>query len=582
MQEYFSHTSAVREVMAHFVEGARWRYPRLRQYASLLSSHRIERDFRAGPVYISATRRGLHKLEHSLPDVLRLMDLTSRYNCRIDHPTWRAIRQAMMSRDDWQVDREAAARFLSFLSHPNQLGRLLRRLHELRVLDKLVPGFEHARCLLQFNEYHKYTVDEHSIQAVERAAEFAQQDSVLGQAYRDIKHKQLLHLALLVHDLGKGYVEDHSEVGAQLAMTVARTLFLNERETETLRFLVHRHLMLSHLAFRRDTSDESTVLEHAAEIGSPAMMRMLFVLTCADLAAVGPGVLNQWKLDVLSQLYVRLMDQLSGGLAANAPQRFAAKRAEMIAQSRQNPAAEWLRQQILALPPGYLDGPSQATILDDLIKLHDLPRDQAVAWGRYLPERNAVEYTVGVYDDRVQGIFHRLTGAISSQGLEILGAEIHTLADQLCLDRFYVQDNDYRGQPPPERFASVTRVLVKSLLDPTGTPPTFRRTWQNRNRAGRQALELLPTKIKIDNTTSDMYSIIDVFTHDRPGLLYSMAKTLFDLNLSVAMAKIGTYLDQVVDVFYVTETSGQKIQDEARIQQVRSTLLQAIDAPRGG
>jgi [protein-PII] uridylyltransferase len=425
-------------------------------------------------------------------------------------------------------------------------------------------------------------VDEHSIQAVERAAEFAQQDSVLGQAYRDIKHKQLLHLALLVHDLGKGYVEDHSEVGAQLAMTVARTLFLNERETETLRFLVHRHLMLSHLAFRRDTSDESTVLEHAAEIGSPAMMRMLFVLTCADLAAVGPGVLNQWKLDVLSQLYVRLMDQLSGGLAANAPQRFAAKRAEMIAQSRQNPAAEWLRQQILALPPGYLDGPSQATILDDLIKLHDLPRDQAVAWGRYLPERNAVEYTVGVYDDRVQGIFHRLTGAISSQGLEILGAEIHTLADQLCLDRFYVQDNDYRGQPPPERFASVTRVLVKSLLDPTGTPPTFRRTWQNRNRAGRQALELLPTKIKIDNTTSDMYSIIDVFTHDRPGLLYSMAKTLFDLNLSVAMAKIGTYLDQVVDVFYVTETSGQKIQDEARIQQVRSTLLQAIDAPRGG
>ena len=217
MQEYFSHTSAVREVVAHFVNGARWRYPRLRQCAALLSSHRVERDFRAGPVYISATRHGLDKVQHHLADVLRLMDLTSRYNCRIDHPTWRAIRQAMMSRDDWEVDRDAAERFLSFLSHPNQLGRLLRRLHELRVLGKLVPGFEHARCLLQFNEYHKYTVDEHSIRAVERATEFAQQDSVLGQAYREIKQKGLLHLALLVHDLGKGYAVDHSEVGAGLA-----------------------------------------------------------------------------------------------------------------------------------------------------------------------------------------------------------------------------------------------------------------------------------------------------------------------------------------------------------------------------
>ena len=167
MQEYFSHTSAVREVVAYFVEGARWRYPRLRQCAAMLSSHRVERDFRAGPIYISATRQGLYKVQHNLVDVLRLMDLTSRYDCRIDHPTWRAIREAMMMRNDREVDRDAAERFLSFLSHPNQLGRLLRRLHELRVLGKLIPGFEHARCLLQFNEYHKYTVDEHSIRAVE-------------------------------------------------------------------------------------------------------------------------------------------------------------------------------------------------------------------------------------------------------------------------------------------------------------------------------------------------------------------------------------------------------------------------------
>ena len=410
-----------------------------------------------------------------------------------------------------------------------------------------------------------------------RTTEFAQHDTVLGQAYREIKQKELLHLALLVHDLGKGYAEDHSEVGARLSLTVAQSLFLNDRDTETLRFLVHRHLMLSHLAFRRDTSDESVVLEHAAEIGSPAIMRMMFVLTCADLAAVGPGVLNQWKQEVLTELYVRMMDQLSGGISAMAPPRLAAKRAELLEQARAYSNPEWIAEKIQTLPPAYLDGPSQATILADLERLHGLPRDRAISWGRFMPERNAVEYTVGVYEDQFRGIFHRLTGAISSQGLEILAAEIHSLSDQLCLDRFYVQDNDFRGEPPPERFESVSQALVRALLDDSGKSPTFRRTWQNRTNSPRNELPLSPTKVRIDNTTSDSYSIIDVFAHDRPGLLYDIARALFELGLSVASAKIGTYLDQVVDVFYVAEACGEKIQREDRISQIRAALYQAID-----
>ena len=152
------------------------------------------------------------------------------------------------------------------------------------------------------------------------------------------------------------------------------------------------------------------------------------------------------------------------------------------------------------------------------------------------------------------------------------------LADRLCLDRFYVQDNDFRGEPPAERFESVSQALVRAFLDNSGKAPTFRRTWQNRADNRRKELELLPTKVKIDNTTSDLYSIIDVFAHDRPGLLYDIARALFELGLSVATAKIGTYLDQVVDVFYVTEASGEKIQQEDRINRIRTTLYQAIDS----
>ena len=580
MQEYFSHTSSVRQIVGNFVEGARWRYPRLRRLAAMITSHRVGREFRVGPVHISATKKGLQSLRSNLADVLRLMELSGRYNCRIDHPTWQAIRQSMMTRQDVAVTEDTAKRFLSFLSQSNHLGRQLRQLHELRVLSKLVPGFEHSRCLLQFNEYHKYTVDEHSIQAVERATEFSRSDSVLGQACREIKSKHILHLALLVHDLGKGYPEDHSEVGARLALDVAKALFLSERETEMLRFLVHRHLMLPHLAFRRDTSDEAIILQHAAEIGSPTTLRMLFVLSCADLAAVGPGVLNEWKQDVLEQLYLRIMDHLTGGVTTGVSQRMAQRRAELLEDPRCKQDPAWFKAQMAELPAAYMGSPGSAnTILGDLERLHSLRRPDAQAWGRFLPERNVSEYSVGVYEDTVSGIFHRLTGALSGQGLEILSAEIHTLADRLCLDRFWVQDSDFRGEPSQERFNSVCAALIKALQAPPGTPPAFRRTWQSKSRQSSIPLTDLPTKVRIDNATSDLYTIIDVFAHDRPGLLYDIGRTLFEQGLSVAIARIGTHLDQVVDVFYVIDSSGKKIESEEQIRTVREALLRSIAAP---
>ncbi|MCA9171161.1 MAG: ACT domain-containing protein, partial [Planctomycetales bacterium] len=151
----------------------------------------------------------------------------------------------------------------------------------------------------------------------------------------------------------------------------------------------------------------------------------------------------------------------------------------------------------------------------------------------------------------------------------------HSLADKLCLDRFYVQDNDYRGEPPPERYAAVIRALTRSLQS-DGQRPTFRRTWQHQSKASWQSLTDLPTKVRIDNSTSDQFTIIDVFAHDRPGLLYTIARALYELRLSVATARIGTYLDQVVDVFYVTDTRGLKIGDESRITEIREALLEAI------
>ena len=246
MRDYIEHTREVRYIGAHFRDSCRRRMT-LPALVDPLFCHQVNRDYLVGPLQIRASKRGLQKVTGDLAETLHLMELSNWYDVRIDHPTWEAVRTAMNSRIASQVTPEAAARFLSLMSQPARLGNLLRRLHELRVLEQLVPPMAHARCLMQFNDYHKFTVDEHSIRAVEAATEFLDAPGTLGETYRMLRDKRLLHLALLIHDLGKGYPEDHSEVGSRLAVEVGRVLGLSSSHTEVLRFLVHRHLLMSHL-----------------------------------------------------------------------------------------------------------------------------------------------------------------------------------------------------------------------------------------------------------------------------------------------------------------------------------------------
>jgi [protein-PII] uridylyltransferase len=431
---------------------------------------------------------------------------------------------------------------------------------------------------MQFNDYHKFTVDEHSIRAVEAATEFLSDPGPLGEAYRGLRDKRMLHLALLVHDLGKGYAEDHCEVGSRLAVDVARGLGLSESDTETLRFLVHKHLMMSHLAQRRDISDERVVVQFAVEVGSTEILQMLYVLTCADLSAVGPGVLNRWKLELITQLYERAREYLSGELTATrSDESLEHRREELRTRCYSQEESSWWNLQVDALPHNYLKGATTDDIADKLTRLAQLRRDEVVSWSRYLPEMNAVEFTIGAYETVTPGIFHKLTGALTSKGLTILSADIHTLADELVLDRFHVLDPDHAGEPTADRLSEINEALVAALTDKSDRKPAFRKVWTSSSSALASSFVPLPTRVQIDNNTSDNYTILDIFAHDRRGLLYAISRTIFELGLSVHVAKIGTYLDQVVDVFYVTDNQNRKVQDEAFLAEVRSGLLTAIE-----
>ena len=573
MRKFFEITGNVRYIVTQFVNSAESRSPLVKMIGPLLS-HQVERDFRVGPIHIEATRRGLDKVKGDLEQVLRLMELANLYDRRIAHETWQAIRQSMTDHESIELTPEAAKRFMSLMSQPAQLGELLRRLHQLRALERMVPPMSHARCLMQFNAYHKYTVDEHSIRAVERATEFLDDQGPLGDAYRGLKEKRTVHLALLLHDLGKGFPEDHSEVGERLAEETGKHLGLPSEEIETVKLLVRQHLLMNHLAFRRDIDDEQVVLQLTVEVGSPETLQMLYILSCADLAAVGPDVLNKWKLNLLTELYRRAMRHLAGQAIHGSAEWLKRRRVEIHDLVKDSKNSHWWSVEIDGLPVGYLVNTKPERIVEELEFLRHLPEDDAVAWSKYLPRRNATEYTIGTHEAIGPGIFHKLTGALTSKAQQILGAEINTLPGNFVVDRFFVSDMDYSGEPPVGRRDEVCEALVKAVKDPADRKPRLRRVWGG----GQTPVELseVPARVRFDNNSSEEFTIIDVFAHDRVGLLYTISRAFFEMGVSVSVAKIGTYVDQVVDVFYVTDEGGGKLVDKQRIDLVRQQLLEAI------
>lgn len=579
MQDYFRHTDRVSHVVGRFVAKALYERGFGPVWTNLFG-HRVGRDFRVGPGQIRATRHGLRHMGVQLAEVMRLADLANLYDKQIAPDTWEAVARCAPKLSD-DVPQAARDRFLALLDCPTRLGELLRGLHEVGLLEKFIPAFAHARGLLQFNQYHKYTVDEHCLLAVERATGLAADPGPLGRVYRGLGQKRVLHLALLIHDLGKGYPEDHCREGLRIAEETAARLALPARQTESLCFLVEKHLMMNHLAFRRDTDDEQLIVGFAVAVGSPELLQMLFVMTASDMGAIGPDVWTSWKSEVLTDLYHRAMQHLAGDSPSTSIERhLALRREEILARVADGDDLRWFARQVEALPATYLGATEPQQMAADLRLLYGLRPDEVSVQADYQPETETVRVTIGAHESLTAGIFHKLTGALTGQGLQILSAQINTLEDGLVLDRFWAHDPDFAGPPPPERLARVARALEQSLRADGGSGPSFRRTW----RMGGHAAAPHPTaqtRVRADNSTSQTCTILDIFAIDRPGLLYCVARTIFELGLSVCRAKIGTFLDQVVDVFYVTDNQGRKIEDDARLEEIRNRVTEAIEAMEG-
>jgi [protein-PII] uridylyltransferase len=583
MQIYFRHSTAIAELSERFITLHR---PRS-LFASLfrsLTTHRSDGVYLVGNDGIDVVPRHRDEVLSGLEGILKFYRTAALYQVAPSAEFAERIREAAPKLDG-DVSAEAAQLFRDILNCHGNLGLILRSMFRTGVLEIVIPPMAHVRCLLQFNQYHSYTVDEHTLRAIEAIEGFDRDPGLLGEAYRAVRKKCVLHLALLLHDLGKGYDEDHSFVGRAIANRTADRLRMRDEDRETLSFLVHRHLAMAHQAFRRDTSEYEEILDFSREVGSAERLRMLFVLTAADVMAVGPGVWTQWKSQLVSELYDRTMILLSGQDAAVDQARRLAKIRRKVMQivsegsppSRETAETVQLRDLLDKLPAHYLSTTAPERIAFDLRAMLQYRPGQIQVEGYFDASTQTVEYRIITHENDVSGCFHKATGVLTAHRLEIASAQICTTPDGFVIDSFHVHDGDFAGEIPAQRIEEVASAMKDTLSGRVHVEELFHR--HRRFGASRklQPLSNLPASVVIDNNSSERFTVIDVFSHDRPGLLYTLSRKIFELELSVVLAKIATHLDQVVDVFYVTERAGRKLDGPDRLKVVQSTLLTTLD-----
>lgn len=580
MQTYFRHSTAIAELTERFLTLHRPRSIFLRILHSL-ATHRSDGIYVVGNDTIDVLPRFRKLVVANLEGILKFYKAAALYRAGPAPQFAQRIREATAHLSG-ECSPQSAQLFLEILACHGNLGTLLRSMFRTGVLEIVVPPMAHARCLLQFNQYHSYTVDEHTLRAIEALEGLERDRGPLGDAYRSIRKKQVVHLAMLLHDLGKGFQEDHSDVGRAIADRVAARLLMSDEDRDRLMFLVHKHLLMAHQSFRRDTTEPATIVEFSREVGSAESLRMLYVLTAADIMAVGPGVWTEWKADLLAEMYNRTLVLLSGEDAtADQDARLAMIKEQVLKLSR-HPAAqaeETARPSAVLdrFPSHYLNTTPPDRIASDVVAIERHTAGRLLVDGVFDAETRTLDFRIIAHENDVTGCFHKATGVLTANRLEIISAQISTTSDGFVVDRFRVQDGDFAGDVPVERIEAIAESMRNILSGLTPVEELFRRHRRFSGGARNQPVSDLPARVVIDNTSSERFTVIDVFSHDRPGLLYTIARKIFELDLSVVRAKIATHLDQIVDVFYITDCSGSKILDPERLKAIQSRLFSTLE-----
>ena len=513
---------------------------------------------------------------------LRLFHTAQEHELDIHPHTLRLITQSLKLIDgNLRENPEANRLFMEILTSRKDPETALRRMNEAGVFGRFVPDFGRVVAQMQYDMYHVYTVDEHTIFAIGilhgiETGALKEELPLATSLMATIDSRRALYLAVLLHDIAKGRGGDHSILGEKVADKLGPRLGLSAEETETVAWLVRWHLLLSGTAFKLDIDDPETIRGLAQQVQSPERLNLLFILTVADIRAVGPKVWNGWKATLLQETYHRANEMMSGGLIGDT-------RAARI-KSRQEETRALLRdftdQEFEAFVaktyPNYwfsFDPPSLSRHAR-LTRAADRDSVPLTLDTRVDPARAVTEVTLYTADH--PGLFSRIAGAFALAGANIVDAKILTLSNGMALDTFLVQDRQGGAFDRPEKLAKLA-VLFENVM--SGRIKAHLELNEAPAIPSRTQVFTVPPRVLINNTASRTHTVVEVNGRDRLGLLFDLTRALTQLNLQIASAKISTYGEKVVDVFYVKDLFGHKIEHEGRVKSIRERLTAALAEP---
>jgi [protein-PII] uridylyltransferase len=514
--------------------------------------------------------------------LIRLFYVAQKESLDIHPHALRLITQSLRLIDnDLRNNAEANRLFVEILTSKKDPETTLRRMNEAGVFGRFIPDFGRVVAQMQYDMYHVYTVDEHSLFAIGilHQIETGALKSELPLAtaiFPTIDSRRSLYLAVLLHDIAKGRGGDHSILGAQVAEKLGPRLGFSAEEIETVAWLVRWHLLMSATAFKFDIDDPKTIHDFVDRVQSPERLKLLLILTVADIRAVGPQVWNGWKAALLRELYHRAAEVMSGGLDPDArDERTKIAQAEMRKLLRDFSSAEVDSFIAKGYPLYWLSfDPETQTRHARLVREAERTNAPLMVDTRVDTARAVTEVTVYTADH--PGLFSQIAGALALAGANIVDAKIHTMSNGMALDTFWVQARMGGAFDQPQRLAKLAVMLenvlmgkVKPALDleaPEKVP-------------SRTRVFTVPPRVLIDNKASITHTVLEVNGRDRPGLLYEVTRALTDLSLQISSAKISTYGEKVVDVFYVKDLFGHKVEHEQKLADIREHLTLALADP---
>ncbi len=511
--------------------------------------------------------------------LLEIFALADREGLEVHPETVRRIsNQTKLIKADVRKDERANAYFLEMLTSRNDPETTLRALNEAGVFGQFVLEFGRVNAQMQFDMYHHFTVDEHTIRAIGLLSRIEKgelkDDHPLAHAIiHEVRSRRALYVSVLLHDIAKGRGGDHSVLGAEIALKLCPRLGLDEDETELVSWLVRQHLLLSATAFKRDLSDSKTIGDFVEVMQSVDRLRQLTLLTIVDIRAVGPGTWNSWKRQLIAELYSASEERLRLGHAEHGRDKRVAAKKKAVFERLSEKGKQALVEEIgKEFRDAYWIAEPDDIIALNLVQIEAARKlEHALSIHcEYYPSRGATLVTIVAADH--PGLFYRVVGGIHLAGGNIIDARIHTTRKGSAVDNFVVQDPLGRPFKEELQLARIKESIRNALANKVELLPQLVARPDARPRT--DAFSVRP-RVIVDNKASNLFTVIEVNARDRPALLNRLAYALFDTKLVVHSAHIATYGERAADTFYVTDLLGGKITSESRLKAVKDRLLAA-------